>query len=278
MPFYSAFFPTSTMRIRMVRRLHPLPNALVSLACALLNWSSASAQQASSPQPLNGSVSDYGTTFVFSPPPICGGCVETELGFQSLSDGRYIPAVVSFAPFSPRTDFSVLANLLDSEAPNHARTTHFGNQLDLVLRQQILQKGGFELTLAPRGAALVRGSDGGRVGATVAPQLSWGRNLAVLNVTLTASIGVTSANPRTDYLTDFDYFRTLDNRGTAFFLGFQHEVSAGQQTASTEEGLVIPFRNGQVELETAQIDLNSGFQEQFQARVIVNWGKAFRRR
>jgi hypothetical protein len=89
---------------------------------------------------------------------------------------------------------------------------------------------------------------------------------------------MSSANPRTDYLTDFDYFRTLDTRGTAFFLGLQQEVSAGQQAASTEEGLVIPFRNGQVELETAQIDLNSGFGEQFQARVIVNWGTVFKRR
>jgi hypothetical protein len=266
------------MRTRRIRRLKKLLAALVGLACALLNWPGASAQQASSPQPLNGSVSDYGTTFVFSPPPICGGCVETELGFQSLSDGRYIPAVVSYSPVSPRTDISALVNLLDSEAPKSRRATHFGNQLDFVLRRQILQKGGFELTLAPRGAALVRGSDGGRVGATAAPQLSWGRNLAVLNVTLTAGIGVSSTNPRTDCLTDFDYFRTLDTRGTAFFLGLQHEVSAGQQTASTEEGLVIPFRNGQVELETAQIDLNSGFEEQFQARVIVNWGKALKRR
>lgn len=266
------------MRTRMIRRLQKLLAAVVGLAFALLNWSSASAQQASSPQPLNGSVSDYGTTFVFSPPPICGGCVETELGFQSLADGRHIPAVVSYAPFSPRTDFSVLANLLDSEAPNHVRSTHFGNQFDFVLRQQILQKGGFELTLAPRGAAFVRAVDGGRVGATAAPQIAWGRNLAVVNLTFTAAVGVSAANPRTDYQGVFDYFRTLDNRGTAFFVGFQHEVSAGQQTASTEEGLVIPFRNGQVELETAQIDLNSGFEEQFQARVIVNWGKGFKRR
>jgi len=36
---------------------------------------------------------------------------------------------------------------------------------------------------------------------------------------------------------------------------------------------VIPFPNGQVELETAQLDLNTGPEWQFQARVIVNWGK-----
>jgi hypothetical protein len=90
---------------------------------------------------------------------------------------------------------------------------------------------------------------------------------------------VSAANPRTDCLRESSTTSAPSTtRGTAFFVGFQHEVSAGQQTASTEEGLVIPFRNGQVELETAQIDLNSGFEEQFQARVIVNWGKALKRR
>ncbi len=266
------------MRSNMMRRLRPIALALASMAFTSLSGTGALAQQGSTPQPLNASVSDYGTTFVFSPPPVCGGCVETELGLQSLQDGRYIPAAVSYAPFSPRTDLSVLVNLLDSEAPNHDRAAHFGNEFEFVLRQQILQKGGFELTLAPRGAALVRGGDGGRVGATAAPQLVWGRNLAVLNVTLTAGVGVSAANPRTDYLTDFDYFRTLDSRGSAVFLGLQHEVSAGQQGASIEEGLVIPFRNGQVELENAQIGLNSGVNEQFQARVIVNWGAVFKRK
>jgi hypothetical protein len=234
--------------------------------------------QGSSPQPLNASVSDYGTTFVFSPPPVCGGCLETELGFESLEDGRYVPAVVSYAPFSPRTDFSALVNLLDSETPAHNRVTHFGNEFQFVVRQQVFSKGGFEFTLAPRGAVFVRGSDGGRAGATAAPQFAWGRNLAILNLTWTAGVGVSSANPHTDYLTDFDYFRTLDTRGTAFFLGFQQEATPGQQTASSEEGLIIPFRNGQLELENAQIGLNSGINEQVQARVIVNWGKIGRRR
>jgi hypothetical protein len=40
---------------------------------------------------------------------------------------------------------------------------------------------------------------------------------------------------------------------------------------------VIPFQNGQVELETAQLNLNGALQVQFQARVIVNWGKIFAR-
>jgi hypothetical protein len=134
------------------------------------------------------------------------------------------------------------------------------------------------LTLAPRGTVFIRGGDGGRVGATVAPQYSWGRNLAILNVTLTGAVGVSAGNPRSDYLTSFDYYRTLDERGTAFFLGAQQELSAGQETADTEEGIVIPFRNGQVEISTQQLDLNTGPEVQFQARVIVNWGKVFARR
>jgi len=40
---------------------------------------------------------------------------------------------------------------------------------------------------------------------------------------------------------------------------------------------VIPFRNGQVELESAQLALNTKPELQLQARVIVNWGQVFSR-
>jgi hypothetical protein len=252
--------------------------AIALFALALEDWSHAQPQQASSSQPLNASISDYGTTFIFGPPPICPKCLETELGFQSLSDGRSLPTVITVAPFKTQTDFSVLVNLVDSESPGSDRTTQFGNRFDFVARQQVLVKGGFTLVLAPRGAIFTRGVDGGRAGATAAPQYSWGNNLAAANFTWTGGIGVSAANPNSDYVGSFDYFRTLDKRGTAFFLGFQHEASAGQQTAGTEEGLVIPFRNGQVELETAQLDLNVKPAWQFEARVIVNWGKILARK
>lgn len=236
------------------------------------------ASPAANTQPLNASISDYGTTFIFSPPPICPKCLETELGFQALSDGRYVPAVVTVAPFASKTDFSLLVNMLDSESPGGDRATHFGNRFDFVARQQVAAKGNFTFVLAPRGAVFVRGTDGGRAGATGAPQYSWGNNLAAANFTWTGGIGVSAGNARSDYVGSFDYFRTLDKKGTALFLGFQHEVTAGQQTAGTEEGLVIPFRNGQVELETAQLDLNVKPEWQFQARVIVNWGAVFSRK
>jgi len=178
----------------------------------------------------------------------------------------------------PKTDFSVLLNLLDSESANHDRTTSFGNRVDLVLRCQAASRGGFELTVAPRGTILLRGIDGGRAGATVAPQFNWGRNLAILNLTWTGAVGVSAANPRSDYLTSFDFYRTLDNRGTALFAGAQQEYTAGNNTIGTEQGLVIPFRNGQVEIETAQLQWNTSLEVQFQARVIVNWGKILGRR
>lgn len=247
--------------------------------CFALGGSTAGhTQQAAGSQPLNASVSDYGTTFVFSPPPVCAGCLETELGFQSVEDGRFVPAIATWALPKGHTDLSLLLNLLDSESEQQDRVTHFGNRLDFVIRQQVAAKGGFELTLAPRGAVFIRGTDGGRAGATVAPQVSWGNNLAILNLSWTAGVDVSAANPRSDYLTSFDYYCTLQKRGTALFLGFQQEVSAGQQTASFEQGLVIPFRNGQVELEAAQLNLNTGLQVQFQARVIVNWGRLVHRK
>ena len=242
------------------------------------NWAQTPSPQPSSSQPLNSSVSDYGTTFIFSPPPICPRCLETELGFQAVSDGRYVPAVVTVAPFNSKTDFSVLVNMMDSESPANDRVTHFGNRFDFVARQQVAAKGNFTLVLAPRGTVFVRGVDGGRAGGTAAPQYSLGNNLAAANFTWTGAVGVSAANPRSDYVGAFDYYRTLDKKGTALFLGFQHEVTAGQQSAGTEEGVVLPFRNGQVELETAQLDLNVKPEWQFQARVIVNWGAVFSRK
>jgi hypothetical protein len=249
--------------------------SLVLASCGLI---SARSQQASAPQPLNSSVSDYGTTFIFSPPPICSKCVETELGFQSVTSSLYIPTVVSIAPFKTDTDFSVLVNLLDSESASNDRTTQFGNRFDFVVRQQVFQKGGFLLSLAPRGAVFARNGGVGRAGATAAPQYSKGNNLIAANFTWTGAVGTSAANPKSDYQGFADYFRTLDKRGTALFLGFAHELTAGQQTAGTEEGLIIPFRNGQVELETAQLNLNVQPEWQFQTRVIVNWGKILSRK
>jgi hypothetical protein len=245
---------------------------VATLCCFACTRFSGSQQSSSPPQPLNASVSDFGTTYVFSPPPICARCIETELGFLD-QDGQYLPLVLSIAPLRTQTDFNVLVNLMDSEWPGNHRVTHFGNRFDFVVRQQAFTKGGFVLTLAPRGTVFVRGTDGGRVGATAAPQYSWGKNQAILNLTWTGAVGVSAGNPRSDYLTSFDYYRTVDPRGFALFLGVQQEDSAGQQTADTEEGVVIPFHNGQVEISTQQLDLNSSPEWQFQARVIVNWGK-----
>jgi len=232
----------------------------------------AQQQPAAAPQPLNASISDYGTTFIFSPPPICPKCVETELGFESISPSRYIPSVLSIAPFKTNTDFSVLVNLLDSESAAGDRTIQFGNRFDFVVRQQLYQKGSFLFTLAPRGAVFTRGVAAGRAGATAGPQYSKGNNLIAANITWTGGIGTSSANPKSDYQGFVDYFRTLDKRGTALFLGFAHEDSGGQQNVGTEEGLVIPFRNGQLEIESAQLDLNVSPEWQFQTRIIVNWG------
>jgi hypothetical protein len=250
---------------------HAGPLAIAALSCLLSLQ--ASSQQAAGPQPLNASISDVGTSFIIDPPPICPHCLETELGFEAVSDSRTLPAVVTIAPFKTATDVSVLVDLLDSESSGGDRTTQFGDRFDFVLRQQVFTKAGFLLTLAPRGAVFTRGAGRGRAGATAMPQLSWGRNLLAANITYTTAIGASAANPKNDYQDFADYFRTLDHTGYALFLGFAHELSAGRQTAGTEEGFVIPFRSGQVELETAQLDLNTKPEYQFQARVIVNWGK-----
>ena len=49
-------------------------------AMLVLSWegsSCAQSQQTGGTKPLNASVSDYGTTFIFSPPPICSKSLGT---------------------------------------------------------------------------------------------------------------------------------------------------------------------------------------------------------
>ena len=230
------------------------------------------------PQPLNADVSDFGTSYIFSPPPICPRCLETELGFLGVEESRELATAITAAPFKTHTDFTVLLNLLDSESAAEDRTTQFGDRMDFVIRQQVFAKGAFEVTAAPRGTVFLRATDGGRIGGTAAGQYTRGRNLAALNLTYTRALSNPSANLRNDYVGAFDYYRTLGDKGAAWFAGFQHEYSTGNgQTVGTEQGGVIPFRNGQVELAVEELTLNAGTTVQGQARVIVNWGRIFHR-
>jgi hypothetical protein len=262
----------------MAQRRNRLHIALLVLACVLARPSTAAGQkqQPSSAQPLNASISDFGTSFTFSPP-ICAGSFEAELGYLSLQDGRYAPAVVTFAPSWLHGDASVLGNVLDSESPQSRRATHFGDRLDFAIREKVLDRQGLVLTLAPWGTAFLRGVQGGRAGAAAVPQFTSGRNQYIAEFSLTGAIGVSAGNPRTDYIEAFDYARALGDRGFSLFAGAQHEITAGQQTVGIEQGLVIPFRNGQTELDAAQLNLNTSPAAQFQARVIVNWSRVFAR-
>jgi len=195
-----------------------------------------------------------------------------------LDGGRFLPAALSVAPFSTSTDFSVLVNILDSQLENGERTAHFGNRFDFVVRQRLLQRGGVILTIAPRGVVFTRDLEGGRIGGSVAAQYGNGKNLGVINLTYTGAIGGSPTNPKNYYQGSFDYYRTLSEKGVAVFAGFQHECSTGNPHAiGTEAGFVLPFRNGQVELASQQLSLNTHPAWQFQARVSVNWGKLLRR-
>jgi hypothetical protein len=250
---------------------------ILLLAAVLVPGQGAIAQTQAPAQPLNANVSDFGTSFAFSPP-ICPGCFETELGYLYLQDGHYAPAVVTVAPTWLHGDASVLVNALDSEAPNGHRVTHFGNRLDFAIRWKVLDRNGFILTATPWGTAFVRGIQGGRAGAVLLPQYTWGKNQIIAEFVLTGAVGVSAGNPRTDYQESFDYTRTVGSRGYAVFAGMLHELSGGANSIGTEIGGVIPFRNGQIELATEQLTLNSDPTAQVQARVIVNWGKLLSRR
>ncbi|HUA97821.1 MAG TPA: hypothetical protein VMA34_05805 [Terracidiphilus sp.] len=249
-----------------------------SLAGFLLVSPLALAQSSQQPQPLNANVSDFGTSYIFSPPPICPGCLETELGFLGISAGRQVGTAITAAPFRSHTDFTALFNLIDSEKLGNDRFTQFGNRIDVVIRQQVYSKGTFEFTAAPRGTVFLHGTDGGRIGGTAALQYGRGKYLGALNLNFTRALSNPSSGARNDYLTCFDLYRTLGERGASWFAGFQQETSTGNDTTiGVEQGLVLPFRNGQVELAAEELTLNTSTVIQLQARAIVNWGHVFHR-
>jgi len=189
-----------------------------------------------------------------------------------------MPAIITLAPRWLHGDASMLGNVVDSEVTNGHRVTQYGNRLDFAIRCKAVDHHGFVLTLAPWGTAFVRGVQGGRAGGAAAPQFTRGQNQLIVEFVLTGAVGVSAGNPRTDYQEEFDYTRSIGSRGFAVFAGMVHEISAGDQTVGAEIGWVIPFRNGQVELASQQLTLNTDPAAQYQARVIVNWGKLLSRR
>jgi hypothetical protein len=194
-----------------------------------------------------------------------------------LQDGHQVPAIVTIG-LGKITDLSAQVNLLDSELTGTDRVTQFGNRVDLIVRQQAIKNDVFALTLAPHGTVFIRGGDGGRAGITAAPQFTFGSNQLLANITWTGGVGVSDANPRSDEVAALDWSRTVQQRGTAVFAGFQQETAAGTTTASIEQGLVLAFRNAQIELATEQLNLNTSPQVQVQARLVVYWGRMFGRR
>ena len=254
----------------------PFVRCVLLFAAVALAASACAQKLPATQQPLNADVSDFGTSYAFSGP-ICSGCVETELGFLSLEDQRLAPAVLTVAPAWLHGDASVLVNVLDSERERGKRTTHFGNRLDLAVREKVFDHGGLTLTLAPWGTAFIRGIQGGRAGAVALPQFTSGKNAYVAEFSWTGAIGVSDGNARSDYFEAFDYTRSVGSLGYAWFVGTAHELTAGQQTIGTEVGAVIPFQHGQVELATEQLSVNTSPQVQVQARVVMNWGKLLRR-
>jgi hypothetical protein len=232
------------------------------------------AQAPQPPQPLNSNLSSLGTSFTFSLPISCAACLETELGYLYLEDGHQVPAIVT-AGLSRYTDFSAQVNLLDSEATHPGRATQFGNRVDMIVRQQVVKNNKFALTLAPRGTVFIRGGDGGRAGITAAPLVNLGANQFLANITWTGAVGAGAGNPRSDEVAAINWARNVQSRGTAIFAGFQQETTAGTTTASIEQGMVLAFKDAQIELATEQLNLNTSPQMQVQARLVVYWGKLF---
>ena len=61
-------------------------------------------------------------------------------------------------------------NILDNQLVNGERTAHFGNRFDFVVRQRLLQSGGFIVTVVPRGTVFTKDLEGGQIGGSIGAQ------------------------------------------------------------------------------------------------------------
>lgn len=85
-------------------------------------------------------------------------------------------------------------------------------------------------------------------------------------------------NPKNDYQGAFDYAWSLTKSGAAVFAGIFHEIPAGSpQMFSVEQGFILPFKNGQVEFQVGELNLNTKPMWGFQTRIIANFQKIFRK-
>ena len=250
----------------------------VITALCMVQTAATRSQQPSSPQPLNATVSDFGTSFAFSPP-ICAGCVRDRARVP-LPPGR--PLCPGGAHRGSR-----LAARRCKRARQCARFRGPARTPFHPLRQPpgLRHSRKSAWTAMAWCSRLRRGAQPSSAASRAdAPGLSLSRSSPSARTRSSASLASrerSASRPETRApitWKSFDYTRSIGERGYNIFAGLQHELTAGEQTIGIEEGMTIPFRNGQVELATEQLTLNTDPAVQFQARVIVNWGKLLSRR
>lgn len=241
------------------------------MVSVLLFVSFCNAQNVSGP--LNASVSGFGTSFAFGPAPISQGSFESELGSVYLSNSRYFPVVLTFAPFGEENDLSIMANVLDIETDASGHTaTYFGDRAMVIFRQNILREESFSCTLAPAGTLFLRDTHGGALGGAVALRYVQGNNQFVGNIN--GMIPVAGTDADANYQVAVDYSRALSESGYVVFFGVQNIYIPGNaSTFGIEQGVVLPFRDGQLEFAAEQFSPVSDIAWQFQVRVVVNWGR-----
>jgi|SRR5579872_1321721 len=244
----------------------------------LFYWLSTGLAQQTSPNPQtsaspNNLVSDFGTSFTFSVPPVCPGCVEVETGIARTSELFSVPAVLTIAPLNSHTDFTVLFNSFQNSSVSGRRVNQTGSELDLVIRQQVFASEHLTVAIAPRAAIFTRGGLSPRFGAALGVQYGRGPNTLVVNSTLTGTASPVIGNPSLDYLTSGDYYRALGSKGYSIFAGLQHEIFSQTQIASFEQGLVVPVKHGQIEFNLQELGINGRTVLQQQVKLILNTGK-----
>ena len=188
-------------------------------------------------QALNGDISDIGTSFTFSANPICAKCVELEVGASVERGIKVQPEIVGTYGIGKIADVTALIS---------------DNQVSVMGRLMLLNRNRFTITVAPMYSRITNVSNSSLLGGAVALSYEQNKNIYVFNALALQS---TSGRVDNNRLVSFNYFRTISNSGYALFAGLQRD--AALNISNVEQGVVIPFRHGQLEFEIEEQDVGN---------------------
>jgi len=213
------------------------------------------------------------------------GTVELEIG-GTFADGVYtVPTTLKFTPdaskgFFEQGEFSVGFDSVSVVSAGGRRVTQFGDRLAFGYRRPVYRGGSLSFAVAPQGTVFVRGDSGGRLGLVGLMAQEAGQNSVAVNVSWSAALGASPANPANVIALASDFARQIAATGAwnrlSVFAGVLYENASGSDgDVALGQGVACRVRpNIVLDVAVRQTGLATGsYDHQILAGVTVNLGK-----